>query len=400
MKNLKIIGVTGTNGKTTTTFLIYHLLKKMGENPSLIGTIKYIIGSKVHKANLTTPGSIDLNKLLSEAKKSGSNFVVMEVSSHALVQERIKGLKFSRCLFTNLSRDHLDYHKTLNEYFKAKKKLFFPQEPQFSLINLDDRYGKKIFREMKQGLSFAISAQSAFKAVNIVLSKKGSCFDLVFLGKSYSIKTRLCGKHNVLNILGAIGLVSTLGFSLSRLAKAVSSFRPVEGRLEQVAPDIFIDYAHTPDALKNVLKSLREVGYNKIICVFGCGGDRDKGKRSTMGRVAANGADYTFITSDNPRSEEPRKICYQIKKGFKEGKYSIIVDRRKAIKEAIKTFLKNKTDKTCLLIAGKGHENYQIISAGDESVFSFKGRPVSGWGGKIKKIPFKDKQIVKEFLRK
>ncbi len=378
MKNLKIIGITGTNGKTTTVFLAYHLLKEMGQKSSLIGTIKYIIGSKVYKANLTTPGFIDLGKLLKKAEDSGSRFVVMEVSSHALAQGRVKGLKFSRCVFTNLSRDHLDYHKTLNNYFNTKKKLFFSQGTPFSLINVDDRYGKKIFKKIKRGLSFSITAQSDFKAENIVLGKRGSCFDLIFSGKSYPVKTRLCGRHNVLNILGAVSLVFTLGFSLPKLVRAVSNFKPVEGRLEPAAPDIFIDYAHTPDALDNALKSLREAGYEKIICVFGCGGDRDKGKRRAMGRIAAYEADFTFITSDNPRSEEPGKICSQVEKGFKKNNYLVIVDRRKAIREAIKVFLKNKAGKSCLLIAGKGHENYQII--------------------KDKKIRFSDKRVVKELL--
>ena len=378
MKNLKIIGITGTNGKTTTAFLIYHLLKEMGRKSSLIGTIKYIIGPKAYKANLTTPGFIELRRLLKKSENAGSRFVVMEVSSHALAQGRVKGLKFSHCVFTNLSRDHLDYHKTIDNYFNTKKKLFFSQGAPFSLINIDDQYGKKIFKKVKRGLSFAITAQADFKAENIILGKRNSCFDLLFSGKSYPIKTRLLGRHNVLNILGAVGLVSSLGFPLSRVVKAVSAFGPVVGRLEPAASDIFIDYAHTPDALDNVLKALREVGYEKIICLFGCGGDRDKGKRRAMGQIAARAADFTFITSDNPRSEEPGKICSQIEKGFKKNNYFIIVDRRKAIREAIKVFLKNKVSKSCLLIAGKGHENYQII--------------------KDKKISFSDKRVVKELL--
>ena len=392
MKNLKIIGITGTNGKTTTAFLIHHLLEEMGRKSSLIGTIKYIIGRKTLKANLTTPGFIELRKLLKESENAGSRFVVMEVSSHALAQGRVKELKFSHCVFTNLSRDHLDYHKTIDNYFDTKKKLFFSQRSPFSLINIDDQYGKKIFKKVKRGLSFAITAQADFKAENIVFDKRISCFDLCFLGKSYPIKTRLLGRHNILNILGAIGLVSSLGFSLSRVVKAVSAFGPVEGRLESVIPDIFIDYAHTPDALNNVLKTLREIGYKKVICLFGCGGDRDKGKRRAMGRIAAKEADFTFITSDNPRSEDPGKICLQIEKGFKKNNYLIIVDRRKAIREAIKVFLKNRAGNPCLLIAGKGHENYQIISA--------KGGPASGWGGKVKKVPFSDKRVVKELLKK
>lgn len=390
MKNLKIIGITGTNGKTTTAFLIYHLLKRMGRKTSLIGTIKYIIGSKAYKAKLTTPGFIDLRRILKKIKDAGSNFVVIEVSSHGLVQGRAKGLKFSRCLFTNLSRDHLDYHKTMKSYFSAKKKLFFPQKDAISLINIDDYYGKKIFRGLRGALSFAIEARADFRAENIVLGKGGSCFELISSRKHYSVKTHLCGKYNVLNILGAVGLVSSLGFPLSEVVRAVSSFKPPKGRLEPAASDIFIDYAHTPDALANVLGNLRESGYEKIICLFGCGGDRDRGKRRLMGQIASLRANFTFITSDNPRSEDPSKICSQIKKGFKKKNYLVVIDRYKAIKKAVKFFLENKgsnpayakasAGKSCLLIAGKGHEDYQII--------------------KDKRIPFSDKEAVKGLLKR
>jgi len=380
LKNLKIIGITGTNGKTTTAFLIYHLLRKMGQETSLIGTIKYIIGPKAYKAKLTTPGFIDLSKILKKIKNTGSNFVVIEASSHGLFQGRAKGLKFSRCLFTNLSRDHLDYHKTMSNYFSAKKKLFFPQKGALSLINVDDYYGKKIFRGLNRVLSFAIQASADFRAENIVLKKKGSCFEIVSSQKRYFVKTHLCGKYNILNILGAIGLVSSLGFPLSELVKAVSSFKSPEGRLEPVASDIFIDYAHTPDALGNVLGNLRQSGYEKIICLFGCGGNRDRGKRRLMGQIAAAKADFTFITSDNPRSEDPSKICLQIKQGFKKKNYLVVIDRRKAIKEAIKFFRQNKASNSCLLITGKGHEDYQII--------------------RDKRIPFSDKKIVQQFLKR
>jgi len=394
LKNPKIIGITGTNGKTTTAFLIYHLLKRMGQKTSLIGTIKYIIGSKAYKASLTTPGFIDLHKILKKIKDIGSHFVIIEVSSHALVQGRVKGLRFCRCLFTNLSRDHLDYHKTMKSYFSAKKKLFFPQRPELSLINIDDCYGKKIFKGLRRALSFGIKTPADFKAEDIVLEKRSSYFKITSARKRYPVKTRLCGKHNVLNILGAVGVVSSLGFPLPEVIKAVSSFKPPEGRLEPVALDIFIDYAHTPDALGNALKGLRETGYEKIICLFGCGGDRDKGKRRIMGGIASSCADFTFITSDNPRSEDPLEICSQIEKGFKKNNYLVVVDRYKAINKAVKFFFKSILSSgrggTCLLIAGKGHEDYQIISAGGGSAF----------GGKVKKIPFSDKKVVKQLLKR
>jgi len=390
LKNLKIIGITGTNGKTTTAFLVYHLLRKIGQKTSLIGTIKYVIGSKTYKAKLTTPGFIDLRNILKKTKDIGSDFVVIEVSSHGLVQGRIKGLNFSRCLFTNLSRDRLDYHKTMKSYFSAKKKLFLSQKDAISLISIDDYYGKKIFKGLRKALSFGIDSAADFRAENIVLGKRGSCFEIVSSRKHYFVKTHLCGKYNVSNILGAVGLVSTLGFSLSEVVKAVSSFKPPRGRLEPVGSDIFIDYAHTPDALAKTLGNLRESGYEKIICLFGCGGDRDKGKRRLMGQIASLKADFTFITSDNPRSEDPSKICFQIERGFKKKNYLVVPDRYKAIEKAIKFFFKSKGknppyakalgDKSCLLIAGKGHEDYQII--------------------KDKRIPFSDQRIVKQLLKK
>ena len=380
MKNLKIIGITGTNGKTTTAFLIYHLLKKIGQKTSLIGTIKYIIGPKAYKARLTTPGFVEMGEIFKKIKESESDFVVIEVSSHGLVQGRVKGLKFSRCLFTNLSRDHLDYHKTMKNYFNAKKKLFFSQKNLISFINIDDSYGKKIAKGLNKAFSFAIKALADFKAENISLRKDGSCFEIVSLLERYQIKTNLCGRYNILNILGAVSLVSSLGFPLSKVVKAVNSFKPPLGRLEPVAKDLFVDYAHTPDALNNTLGNLRESGYEKIVCLFGCGGDRDKGKRSLMGQVASLKADFTFITSDNPRSEDLLKICSQIEKGFKNKNYLVVVDRYKAIGLAIKFFLKNKSNNSCLLIAGKGHEDYQII--------------------KDKRIPFSDKRIVKQFLKR
>ena len=380
MKNLKIIGITGTNGKTTTAFLIYHLLKKIGQKTSLIGTIKYIIGPKAYKARLTTPGFVEMGEIFKKIKESESDFVVIEVSSHGLVQGRVKGLKFSRCLFTNLSRDHLDYHKTMKNYFNAKKKLFFSQKNLISFINIDDSYGKKIAKGLNKAFSFAIKAPADFKAENISLRKNGSCFEIESSSERYKIKTRLCGRYNILNILGAVSLVSSLGFPLSKVVKAVNGFKPPLGRLEPVAKDLFVDYAHTPDALNNTLGNLRESGYEKIVCLFGCGGDRDKGKRSLMGQVASLKADFTFITSDNPRSEDLLKICSQIEKGFKNKNYLVVVDRYKAIGLAIKFFLKNKSNNSCLLIAGKGHEDYQII--------------------KDKRIPFSDKRIVKQFLKR
>jgi UDP-N-acetylmuramoyl-L-alanyl-D-glutamate--2,6-diaminopimelate ligase len=385
--NLKIIGITGTNGKTTTAFLIYHLLKALGQKPSLIGTVKYLIGPRPEKASHTTPDFLSLRKILKRMEEAESQFIVMEVSSHALSQGRVSGLNFSRCLFTNLTRDHLDYHRTIENYFNTKKKLFTQNKEGLALINADDVYGKKIFRQLDNKLSYGIGNGADFRADNIRLNGGGSCFDLIYRNKSYPVATTLCGRHNILNILAAVSLVSSLGFGLSKIIKSLKSFGCVEGRLEQKHKDIFVDYAHTPDALKNALAALREAGYEKIICVFGCGGDRDRGKRRVMGRIAQERADFTFITSDNPRSEDPDEICKQIAKGFKSDNYSILLDRKDAIACAVKLFLVNgaflaankKKEKACILIAGKGHEDYQII--GD------------------KKLPFKDSKIISEVIQ-
>lgn len=386
---LKIIGVTGTNGKTTTCYLIYHILTKLGLPTSLITTVNYHIGSKVYKPTHTTPGFLALRKLIWQAADSGSHFLVIEVSSHAIDQERIKGINFHRCLFTNLSRDHLDYHKTVDSYFKAKQKLFLDNKKAVSLINIDDAYGIKLFRRLPKSLTYGAKAISDFRITNANLTKTGSRFDIEYLNKGYSFKTNLCGQHNIYNLTTAFGLVASLGIlrgtPLGMIAEAAGSFNGVEGRLEQIGANIFVDYAHTPDALETTLLALRNIGYENIICVFGCGGNRDKGKRKLMGRVASKQADFSFITSDNPRSENPKFICRQIEKGFPTSNYTIVIDRKQAIKKALCLFAKDKANgsKTgkgsCLLVAGKGHEDYQIIGS--------------------KAISFKDSAVVREIIK-
>jgi UDP-N-acetylmuramoyl-L-alanyl-D-glutamate--2,6-diaminopimelate ligase len=373
----KFIGVTGTNGKTTTTHLLYYLLKKMGEKVSLIGTVNYFIGDKVYRANHTTPDYLTLRKILQKIRGKSPQFVVMEVSSHSIDQERIKGVEFLRCVFTNLSRDHLDYHKTMQNYFDTKKKLFACSKECFSIINVDDIYGRRLLRKIRCAFSYGISRKADFCAQRIRWSKGGGEFNLSYKDENIAVRTQLYGRHNVLNILAAIATVFSLGFSLKEIVKLLPSFERVEGRLEEVLSDIFVDYAHTPEALKQVLLTLKEIGYEKIICVFGCGGDRDRGKRRRMGKVAYRYAYFTFITSDNPRSEDPFRICCDIERGFRDNSYMVVLDRKTAIGKAIK--LKNKYKNSCVLIAGKGHEDYQIV--GNE------------------KIPFKDSSVVKELLR-
>lgn len=382
---LKIIAVTGTNGKTTIAFCIYHILKELGQKVSLLGTVKYFIGEKIKRPRHTTPDFLALRKIIREVKSQDSSFLIMEVSSHAISQGRIRGIKFSHCIFTNLSRDHLDYHKSIKNYFNVKNRLFLENKDALSIINVDDNYGKKIFSQLTRRLSYGINTKADFRAKNITLGRKGCQFDVVVEKKSFPITTKLCGRFNILNILGAIATIYSLGFSFSKAAHAISKFYPVEGRLEQAEKDIFVDYAHTPEALEKTIKALKSIGYERVICVFGCGGNRDKGKRRLMGKIASHLADFTFITSDNPRNENPDFICSQIKGGFKNENYSIVVNRKKAIAEAIKLFFDYKSrkgsgsKKICVLVAGKGHEDYQII----------RGR----------KISFKDSKVIKHLLQ-
>ncbi|MBP7088281.1 MAG: UDP-N-acetylmuramoyl-L-alanyl-D-glutamate--2,6-diaminopimelate ligase [Candidatus Omnitrophica bacterium] len=381
--NFKFIGITGTNGKTTTAYLIYHILNKMQKKAALIGTIKYHLGSFTCQASNTTPGFLVLRKLFQKAKQKKINFIIMEVSSHAIEQNRISGINFSRCIFTNLSQEHLDYHKTMGKYFAAKKKLFLNNKTSLAIINTDDTYGKKLFSGLSRRLSFGIKAKAQFKADNVILDSKGTKFTLRIFTKTYSVKTSLLGMPNVLNILAAAATLYSLGFSLKKIIEAVASFKPVKGRLEKAAKDIFVDYAHTPDALEKVFLTLRDIGYERIICVFGCGGDRDRSKRSLMGKISSKYAYFTFITSDNPRSEDPVLISSQIESGFFNSNYAVVLDRKKAIFQAIKLFYQEKSidpnRNVCLLVAGKGHEDYQIIGN--------------------KKIFFNDSNSIKEIVR-
>ena len=379
--NLKFIGITGTNGKTTTAFLIYHLLKKLNQPTALITTVKYIIGSETIPAAYTTPPNFVLKELIKKIKKAKCRYVVMEVSSHGLRQDRTKGIKFWRCVFTNLTKEHLDYHKTMRSYFDAKSKLFTNNKKALSFINIDDSYGRKLFKMLKNKKSYGVNKVCDLQAGQFKLSDSGSTFNLIFSGRSYELYTKLLGKYNILNVLAAVGIVHSLGFSINEILRHVATFKGVEGRLQRIGSDIFIDYAHTPDALENSLKSLRELGYQKIISVFGCGGDRDSSKRKPMGCISSQLADFTFITSDNPRSENPQAICFQIKEGFKKRNFSVVVDRKKAIAKGLKLFddYSKKGIKCCLLVAGKGHENYQIISS--------------------RKIPFKDSKVVRQLIK-
>ncbi|MFA5008728.1 MAG: UDP-N-acetylmuramoyl-L-alanyl-D-glutamate--2,6-diaminopimelate ligase [Candidatus Omnitrophota bacterium] len=376
-RDFKFIGITGTKGKTTTAFLLYHLLSNFNQNISLLGTIKYVIGKKEYEATHTTPDYLRSRRIFSEIKKQNSKYIIMEVSSHGIEQQRVSGINFSRCVFTNLSREHLDYHKTMNNYFAAKRKLFLQNKKAIFIVNKDDKYGSRLIKDLRKAIAYGTGSKTDFTAKNIILSKEGIQFKLYYKGKKYDVKSTLLGRHNVFNMLAAIATTFSLGFPLDDIIKYIATFKGVEGRLEEVSSGIFVDYAHSPDSLQKALAAIKDIGYEKIICLFGCGGNRDKGKRKIMGGISCKMADFTFITSDNPRYENPLDICKQIESGFSGENYSLIPDRKEAIRQALK--MKSKLHGCCLLIAGKGHENYQII------------------GGR--KISFKDKEIVKNCMK-
>ncbi|MCF7869543.1 MAG: UDP-N-acetylmuramoyl-L-alanyl-D-glutamate--2,6-diaminopimelate ligase [Candidatus Omnitrophica bacterium] len=378
--NLKIIGITGTNGKTSTAYFLHQLFKKNGKKTAFFGTIGYFIGSSKYKINHTTADFLTLYKMIKKVSQKKINYLIMEVSSHSIAQERIKGLNFTRCVFTNLSRDHLDYHKTMDSYFKIKKSFFF-QSNCYSVVNNNCLYGKKILSSLNKKISYGVKSNSDYQAKNIKLFKNRTKFDLVWNNRVFPVSTKLSGYHNILNILAALASAHSLRFSLDKLVKTVPSLKRAKGRFQEIAQNIFIDYAHTPEGLEHILSSLQDIGYEKIISVFGCGGQRDKGKRKIMGKISSQLADVTIITSDNPRGEDPSYICKQIKKGCLNNRFKVIINRKEAIRKAILLYRNKKEigQKVCVLVAGKGHEDCQIL--------------------KNKKVPFQDSKTIKSILK-
>ncbi|MCM8795882.1 MAG: UDP-N-acetylmuramoyl-L-alanyl-D-glutamate--2,6-diaminopimelate ligase [Candidatus Omnitrophica bacterium] len=380
-RKLKVIGITGTNGKTTVSYLIEGILKEAGFNPAVIGTINYRFGDLVMAAKNTTPGPLELQSLLAKMLKKGVDYLVMEVSSHALDQERTRGIDFYAGIFTNLTHDHLDYHKTQDDYFQAKTKLFKGlKKKAMAIINHDDIYGRRIEAlTSAQLITYGIENASDIMAYNINLNMTHTEFCLKAKEKELILITKLIGRYNVYNILAAIAFTLNEGISLEKIKIALEKFSFVPGRLERIDTKkgyfVFVDYAHTEDALKNVLITLRELARGRVIVVFGCGGERDKTKRPKMGKVVSELADYAIITSDNPRSEDPRQIISQIQKGMRNNNYSIVIDRRQAIKRSLA--LAKTGD--IVLIAGKGHENYQVL--------------------KDTRLPFDDRKVVRECLK-
>ena len=355
---LKIVGVTGTNGKTTTTYILESILGE--KNVARIGTVEYKIGDEIIPAPNTTPSSLEIIKICKKALEKNIKYLIMEVSSHGLDIGRVNMLRFEVGIFTNLTLDHLDYHKTMENYYLAKRKLFdLVKDKKNSIINIDDEYGKR-YLEYTNGISYGIG-QGNIQGEIKQITREGQEVTIKIFEKEYKINLRLLGRYNLSNLLGAIGAVKTLGLSDEEIISKIPLIHGAPGRFEPVKIDrdftVIVDYAHTGDALENILKSINEFKTNRVITVFGCGGDRDKTKRPIMGGIAEKYSDIVIVTSDNPRTEDPEEIIKDIAVGLTKENHTVEIHREKAIEKAISLAEKNDI----ILIAGKGHENYQVI---------------------------------------
>ena len=383
---LRIVGVTGTNGKTTTTYLLHGILNGTGVKAGLIGTIEYMIGDEVREAVHTTPESLDLHALLAEMVKRGLSWAVMEVSSHALALERVYGVPFEAAVFTNLTQDHLDFHGTMERYFAEKKKLFDSLSlPAHAVTNNDDNYGRRIIEGTSASVTrYALGADADVRGENVRLSFEGTELDVVFAGNRVHVKSPLIGRFNAANILAAFAAVLALGLPVETIVSGIASVRRVRGRFEPIRSTAdwtaIVDYAHTPDAIEKCLTAIHDIvpghGRGRVITVFGAGGDRDREKRPKMMRAAAEASDLVIVTSDNPRSEDPAAIIEEIAAGAPHGlEHRRITDRREAIYYALSIARGGDV----VLVAGKGHEQVQIV--GD------------------RRFQFDDRTVIEEYIR-
>src|SRR5262245_59380300 len=395
---LGVIGITGTNGKTTTAFLIRHLLESAGHRCGLLGTVQQVVGGRVEEVERTTPEAIDLQSTFDRMLESGDEYCAMEVSSHALVLHRANSIHFAAKAFTNLSQDHLDFHADMEEYFEAKRLLFSGEggapilelEGGVSVINVDDAYGRRLADDLDCGpggdcVSFsAAGASSDLRARDVAFDASGSHFTCLAPDGQIDVRIPLPGDFNVANALAALGVARALGLDLREAAAALGSAEQVPGRFESIDEGqpftVVVDYAHTPDSLENVLDAARRISEGRLISVFGAGGDRDREKRPLMGRAGAERSDVAVVTSDNPRSEDPAAIIEQIETGIDDDAPADVVveqDRRAAIAMA----LGRAGQGDIVVIAGKGHEQGQEFENG-------------------RKVPFDDRDVAREELRK
>jgi UDP-N-acetylmuramoyl-L-alanyl-D-glutamate--2,6-diaminopimelate ligase len=400
-QKLRLIGITGTNGKTTTTYLVRSILSAAGSSAGLIGTIDYRVGDRVYPAPNTTPESLDLQRLLAEMAELGMDSCVMEVSSHALALDRTLGCSFAVGAFTNLTQDHLDFHRSMDAYFRAKLRLFtgLPAHA-FAIINDDDAHAAEIIKETRaQVITTGFSERADVRPRGTIAHGiTGLSFEIATPRGVVRVASPLVGRHNIYNILTAVGIGAAMGLECETIDRGIAAMQAVPGRMEKVAEGqpfgVVVDYAHTEDALERLLEAVRELASARIITVFGCGGDRDRTKRPKMGAVAVTGSDVVIVTSDNPRTEDPLGVIREIESGMKAGVrieprhalgglaasekkfYTVIPDRHDAISAAIR--MAGPGD--VVVLAGKGHEDYQLI------------------GGN--KLPFDDRRVAREEIRK
>lgn len=390
--DLTLVGITGTNGKTTITYLLESIWNEEKKKSGIIGTIDYRYGENIKQSSMTTPESLDLMGMFREMKDSGVETVAMEVSSHAIDKDRVAKCEFDVAVFTNLTQDHLDYHQSMENYYEVKKRLFTEflvdskKKNKFSVVNIDDPYGARLAQEISGNvISYSINNMSAgVYAKNAEITDAGIKATINTAKGEVNINSTFFGEHNLSNILAVVATASRLGSSNNSIEQGINNLSAVPGRLEIVPNslgfNVLVDYAHTPDALKNVLLATKPLTKGSLILVFGCGGDRDNAKRPLMGKIGIELSDVLIVTSDNPRTEDPEIILDHIEEGIKESglvdkAYYRIADRTQAINQAIRAAKKNDT----VLIAGKGHEDYQIIGT--------------------TKYPFDDREIAKEVLK-
>lgn len=386
-KELILIGVTGTNGKTTTTYLIENCMRIAGKKTGLIGTVEYRIGELVEPVTRTTPESVDLQRMLRDMVRHGVECVAMEVSSHGLELNRVLGCEFDGVVFTNLTTDHLDFHLSIEDYFAAKRKLFTENRyggGRIAFVNTDDHFGKRLFNEiLLEKVSYGIELPADYRARDVKVSSSGNHFFIEHNGQRFEATSLLRGAFNIYNCLAAFCVCDRFGLDEEAILRGIFEFEGVPGRFETIdcGQDftVIVDYAHTPDGLKNVLVACRDITAGRVICVFGCGGDRDKSKRPIMGEVGVQLSDRCVITSDNPRSEDPMEIIEMILEGvrnrYPEDRYVVEPDRRKAIFMAVGMAKPGDL----VLIAGKGHERGQIFSD--------------------RIVPFDDREVAREAIR-
>ncbi len=382
-RELTMVGLTGTNGKTTLSYLMESMAREAGMPCGVIGTIVYRLGAETRAAERTTPEAPDLQEILRWMAGRGARMAVMEVSSHALAQKRVDGTHFDFAVFTNLSQDHLDFHGDMENYYLSKKRLFTDFDLKAAIINLDDPWGRRLASEVHgEIITFGQQTECLIRPREVHMSPVGLRMDLVVPGGLLPLSSPLIGRHNVQNVLAAAAVGWRLGLAAEAIAAGIAAMRDVPGRFQKVSlpgdPLVVVDYAHTPDALAKVLDVARQLVKGRVLLVFGCGGDRDRGKRPLMGELAAKGADLTIVTSDNPRSESPEEIIQAIVDGYRKARpdgLEVVPDRR----EAIRLALAGAGEEDIVLIAGKGHEDYQLVGQ--------------------RKLHFDDREVAREALQ-